>query len=100
MMRGRDAIAVASAIPTARSSRRHEPLRQRVRTAGGCHGPFLRGLIVLYETLVVGTRMLMRPPSRRGRGRRARQGHGRADAQLTLALAIGLFFLLPLFLSR
>ena len=61
MMRGRDAIAVALRHPDGRIVFEHERL-----DAGKVHGhryakwPFVRGLVILYETLVVGTRWLIR----------------------------------------
>ena len=60
LMRGRDAIAVALRHPDGRIVWATE------RLDSGFHGtrwsklPFLRGLVVLYETLVVGTRWLVR----------------------------------------
>src|SRR5688500_20408614 len=60
LMRGRDAIAVALRHPDGRIVYATE------RLDSGFHGsrwsklPFLRGLVVLYETLVVGTRWLVR----------------------------------------
>ena len=72
-MRGRDAIGVARAPPRRldRSARRSRSTRilHRNRFA---RAPFFRGLVVLYETLVIGTRWLMRSGSVQaaGRGRR------------------------------
>ena len=63
MMRGRDAIAVALRAPDGRI------LWETERLDTGIHGtrwsklPFLRGLVVLYEQLVVGTRWLIRSAS-------------------------------------
>ena len=60
LMRGRDAIAVALRHPDGRIVYATE------RLDSGFHGtrwskfPLLRGLVVLYETLVVGTRWLIR----------------------------------------
>ncbi len=59
------------------------------RLDAGFHGtrwskmPFIRGLVVLYETLVMGTRWLVRSANVQAAGgrRRARQGLGRADAR-------------------
>ena len=63
LMRGRDAIAVALRHPDGRIVYATE------RLDAGFHGsrwsklPFLRGLVVLYETLIVGTRWLVRSAS-------------------------------------
>jgi uncharacterized protein YqhQ len=101
LMRGRDAIAVALRHPDGRIVWATE------RLDSGFHGsrwsklPFLRGLVVLYETLIVGTRWLVRSASL------AAEEDGvelsRRAIALTLgiafAFAVGLFFLLPLFLA-
>ena len=80
MMRGRDAIAVALRHPDGRIVFATE------RLDSGFHGnrvsrwPFVRGLVVLYETLDR-RHPLARPVGRapgRGRGRRARQGQRRS----------------------
>src|SRR5579864_2864550 len=60
LMRGRDAIAVALRHPDGRIMWASE------RLDSGFHGsriarlPFVRGLIVLYETLILGSRWLVR----------------------------------------
>ena len=83
-MRGRDAIARRrSATPTARSSCATEPLNSGLHRSRFARAPFVRGLVVLYETLVVGTRWLIRSANvqaERG-GRRAGPRRDRADAR-------------------
>ena len=60
LMRGRDAIAVALRHPDG------EIVYATERLDAGFHGtrwskwPLIRGLVVLYETLIVGTRWLVR----------------------------------------
>jgi len=101
MMRGRDAIAVALRHPDGRIVYSTE------RLDAGFHGtrwskmPFLRGLVVLYETLVVGTRWLVRSASLQAEGEGVELGKGSIAVMLTLTLAfgVGIFFLLPLFLA-
>ena len=63
--------------------------------------PFLRGMFLLYETLVIGTRMLMRSASIAAEGEDIELGKGMIAMTMIVSLgfAIGLFFLLPLFLS-
>jgi uncharacterized protein YqhQ len=63
--------------------------------------PFVRGLVVLYETLVVGTRWLVRSASLQAEGVGVELGRGSIALMLglTLAFGIGIFFLLPLFLA-
>jgi uncharacterized protein YqhQ len=59
-MRGRDAIAVALRHPDGRIVWADEKLAVGFRASRWARLPFVRGLVVLYETLVVGTRWLVR----------------------------------------
>ena len=93
LMRGRDAIAVALRHPDGRIVYATE------RLDSGMHGtrwsklPFLRGLVVLYETLVMGTRWLVRSANVQAEGGVALM------LAITLVLGVGVFFLLPLFIA-
>jgi uncharacterized protein YqhQ len=60
LMRGRDAIAVALRHPDGRILWADEKLEVGFRSTRWARLPFVRGLVVLYETLVVGTRWLVR----------------------------------------
>src|SRR4029450_9727396 len=60
LMRGRDAIAVALRHPDGRIVWATERIDSGVHGSRWAKLPFLRGLTVLYETLVVGTRWLVR----------------------------------------
>ena len=60
LMRGRDAIAVAFRHPDGHIVWASEPLNSGPHGWRLAKAPFVRGLIVLYETLVVGTRWLIR----------------------------------------
>src|SRR5690349_9000639 len=107
LMRGRDAIAVALRHPDGRIVWATE------RLDSGFHGsrwsklPFLRGLVVLYETLFVGTRWLVRSASIQaaGTGEDGDEGVelGKGSIALMLALTlvfgVGIFFLLPLLIA-
>jgi uncharacterized protein YqhQ len=107
LMRGRDAIAVAVRHPDGRIVFATE------RLDSGFHGtrwskvPFLRGLVVLYETLFVGTRWLVRSASVQaaGTGEEGDEGIelGKGSIALmlglTLLVGVGIFFLIPLFLA-
>ncbi|HEX5823429.1 MAG TPA: DUF1385 domain-containing protein [Candidatus Limnocylindrales bacterium] len=107
LMRGRDAIAVALRHPDGRIVYATE------RLDAGFHGtrwsklPFLRGLVVLYETLIVGTRWLVRSASVQaaGEGADGEEGVelGRGSIALMLGLTllagVGIFFLLPLLIA-
>jgi uncharacterized protein YqhQ len=101
MMRGRDAVAVAFRHPDGRIVYATE------RLDAGFHGsrwsrlPFIRGLVVLYETLVVGTRWLVRSASLQAAGEGVELGKWSVAIMLlvTLVFGVGIFFLLPLFLA-
>ena len=101
LMRGRDAIAVALRHPDGRIVWANE------RLDSGFHGtrwsklPFLRGLVVLYETLVVGTRWLVRSASVQAEEDGVELGKGSVALMLgiTLVAGIGFFFLLPLVIA-
>ena len=60
LMRGRDVIAVALRHPDGRIVWADEKLAVGFRGTRWARLPFVRGLVVLYETLVVGTRWLVR----------------------------------------
>jgi hypothetical protein len=102
MMRGRTTVAMSVRPPSGEIRTMAEPLpaalsadRKLIRI------PFLRGMFVLYETLVIGTRMLMRSASIAAEGEDVELGKGTIALTMVFSLgfAIGLFFLLPLFLS-
>src|SRR5438552_2404240 len=107
LMRGRDAIAVALRHPDGRIVYATE------RLDAGFHGsrwsklPFLRGLVVLYETLIVGTRWLVRSASVQAAGtgedgdEGVELGKGSIALMLglTLVAGVGIFFLLPLLIA-
>ena len=102
MMRGRTTVAMSvrpasgeirtfsEALPTA--------LRQGARWM---RLPFVRGVFVLYETLVLGTRMLMRSAAIAAEGEDIEISRGTMIGAMVVSLgfAVGLFFVLPLFLS-
>src|SRR2546423_1136674 len=101
LMRGRDAIAVALRHPDGRIVTATE------RLDSGFHGsrisklPFVRGLVVLYETLIVGTRWLVRSASVAASDQGVELGRGSIALilGLTLAVAVGVFFVLPLVIA-
>ncbi len=103
LMRGRHAIAVAVRHPDGdvvwAAERLDESPVHRHRAAGW---PLVRGLVVLYETLVVGTRWLMRSAAITASGEGVELGRGTLAVTLTISLAfgIGLFFVLPLLLAQ
>jgi uncharacterized protein YqhQ len=102
MMRGRTTVAMSVRPPSGQIVTMAEPLpaalsadRKLIRI------PFLRGMFLLYETLVIGTRMLMRSASIAAEGEDIELSKGMIAMTMVFSLgfAIGLFFLLPLFLS-
>ena len=101
LMRGRDAIAVALRHPDG------EIVYATERLDAGFHGtrwskwPLIRGLVVLYETLVVGTRWLIRSANVQAEEDGVELGKGSVAIMLglTAVAGIGIFFLLPLFIA-
>jgi len=100
-MRGRDAFAVALRHPNG------DIVWAQERLDSGFHGsraaklPFMRGLIVLYETLIVGSRWLVRSAGVQAEEDGVELGKGGVAAMLllTLVLVTGIFFLLPLLVA-
>jgi uncharacterized protein YqhQ len=97
-MRGRDAIAVALRHPDGRIVYATERLDSGFHGSRAAKWPFMRGLIVLYETLVVGTRWLIRSANVQGEEEGIELGKGSVALMLgvTALFGIGIFFLLPL----
>ncbi|MCV0402113.1 MAG: DUF1385 domain-containing protein [Chloroflexi bacterium] len=102
MMRGRTTVAMSVRPPSGEIQTMSEPLpaalsadRKLIKI------PLLRGMFLLYETLVIGTRMLMRSASIAAEGEDIELGKGTIvlTVAISLSFAVGLFFLLPLFLS-
>jgi uncharacterized protein YqhQ len=102
MMRGRGAIAVALRAPDGRIVSQTEPLSGTFRATRWAKMPFLRGLVVLYETLVVGTRWLVRSANLAASEEGVELGSGGVAIMLTITMAIGIaiFFFLPLLITR
>src|SRR5215210_7501924 len=99
LMRGRDAIAVAFRHPDGHIVWASESLNKGPHGWRLARAPFVRGLVVLYETLVVGTRWLIRSANIQASADGVQLGRGSVAPMLTvtLALGVGVFFLLPLF---
>ncbi len=104
LMRGRDAIAVALRAPSG------DIVWAEERLDAGFHGsrwarlPGIRGLVVLYETLVTGTRWLVRSASlavseEGEQGAELGRGAIALMLGLTLVAGVGIFFLLPLLIA-
>jgi uncharacterized protein YqhQ len=101
LMRGRTAIGVALRHPDGSIVSASEGLNSVLHRNRFARAPFFRGVIVLYETLVVGTRWLMRSGNVQAAGSGQELGRGAIAATLllTVGLAVGLFVLAPLFLA-
>ena len=102
LMRGRDAIAVALRHPDGRIVFATERLDSGVHGTRWSKWPLIRGLVVLYETMVVGTRWLVRSANVQAEEEDGVElGKGSIAVMLivTLVAAIAIFSLLPLFIS-
>jgi uncharacterized protein YqhQ len=101
LMRGQNAIAVALRHPDGRIVFATERLDSGFHGSRWAKLPFIRGLVVLYETLVVGTRWLVRSAGVAAAGEGVELGRGSIALMLgiTLVAGVGIFFLLPLLLA-
>ncbi|MGH2474350.1 MAG: DUF1385 domain-containing protein [Candidatus Limnocylindrales bacterium] len=101
LMRGRDALAVALRHPDGRIVTATERLDSGMHASPVARWPFVRGLVVLYETLVVGTRWLIRSANVQAEEDDVELGKGTIVVTLliTFGVAIAVFSLLPLFIS-
>ncbi len=101
LMRGRGAVGVALRHPDGSIVSASEPLNSILHRNRFARAPFMRGIVLLYETLVIGTRWLMRSGSVQAESEGEELGRGTIAVTLvvTLGLAVGLFVLLPLFLA-
>jgi uncharacterized protein YqhQ len=101
MMRGRDAVAVALRHPDGRIVWASERLDTGFHRSKLSRAPFVRGLVILYETLVMGTRWLIRAAGLQVEDEGVEIGKGSVAIMLliTAAFGIGLFFLLPLIVA-
>ncbi len=107
LMRGRDAIAVALRHPDGRIVYATERLDAGFHGSRWAKVPLIRGLVVLYETLFVGTRWLVRSATVQAAGsgdegdEGVELGKGSIALMLglTLVAGVGIFFLLPLLIA-
>ena len=101
LMRGRDAIAVAFRSPSGGIVWAEKRLDSGFHGSRWARVPGVRGLVVLYETLVIGTRWLVRSASLSVIEDGVELGKGALALMLglTLVAGIGVFFLLPLLIA-
>ena len=101
-MRGKDAIGVAVRGPDGQIFAGQERLDSVLHRRRFARAPFFRGVVVLYETLVIGTKWLMKSGSLAAAGEGVSFG-GKAIALtmlFTIGLAVGLFVLMPLLVAQ
>jgi len=101
MMRGRTSVAMTVRPPSGELRTYSEPLPAALARGRWAKVPFARGVLVLYEALVIGTRMLMRSAAIAAEGEDIQIGRGTMAMTMVLSLgfAVALFFVLPLLLS-
>jgi len=102
MMRGRTTAAMSVRMPDGEIRTSSEPLPRALSGGRWLKVPFVRGMLVLYETLILGTRMLMRSAALAAEGEDIEIGRGTLAVTMiaSLGFAILLFFILPLVLSE
>jgi uncharacterized protein YqhQ len=101
-MRGKNAIGVAVRGPDGQIFAGQERLDSVMHRNRFARAPLFRGVVVLYETLVIGTKWLMRSGSLAAAGEGVAFG-GKAIALtmlFTIGLAVGLFVLMPLLVAQ
>ena len=76
MMRGRTTVAMSVRPPSGEMATLSEPLPGALQRGRWLKVPFVRGFLVLYETLVLGTRMLMRSAALAAEGEDIQIGRG------------------------
>ena len=101
MMRGRTTVAMSVRPPSGEIRTYSEALPAALARGRMGRVPFMRGVLVLYEALVIGTRMLMRSAAIAAEGEDVQVGRGTLAITMvvSIGLAVALFFVLPLFLS-
>ena len=94
MIRGRRTIALACRKPDGSIYRYREPLHSLLLSSGVARLPFIRGLVVLWESLSYGTRMLMRSADVQ-----APEEQGDTGRATTVAMSLALVFALLVFVG-
>ena len=102
LMRGRSAVAVAMRHPDGSIVTATEGLDSPLHRSRYGRWPFVRGLVVLYDTLVVGFRWLTRSANVAASGEGVELGRGSVAIMIIVAigLGVGIFLLLPLLLAQ
>jgi len=87
MIRGRRTVALACRLPSGQIHRYREPLRSALLQSRVARAPFVRGLVVLYESLSYGMRMLMRSADIQV-DEKDREGGGGLSTTLVMGIAL------------
>jgi uncharacterized protein YqhQ len=97
MIRGRRTIALACRQPDGGIYRYREPLRSLMLRSRAARAPFVRGLVVLWDSLAYGLRMLMRSADvQLGPEERPTSGAANTGAMfIALAVALVVFIGIP-----
>ena len=94
MIRGQRTVALACRQPDGRIYRYREPLHSLLLTSPIARAPFVRGLVVLYESLSYGMRMLMRSADVQ-----VEEKEGESGVSTTLVMGLALVFALLVFVG-
>jgi uncharacterized protein YqhQ len=102
MIRGRRTIGLACRLPTGEIYRYREPLRSALLRSRVARAPFVRGLVVLWESLSYGTRMLMKSADLQlGEGEGSISSGGNAAVFVVAIVAALAFFVgIPYFATQ
>ena len=95
MMRGRTTVAMSVRPPSGEIGTMSEPLPGGPDALKLIRIPFLRGMFLLYETLVIGTRMLMRSASIAAEGEDIELGKGTIVGTMVFSLGFAIGPVLP-----
>ena len=101
MMRGRTTVAMSVRPPSGEILTYSEQLPAALSRGRWMRIPFVRGVFVLYETLVLGTRMLMRSAAIAAEGEDIEISRGTMLISMVVSIgfAVLIFFVAPLALS-
>jgi len=102
MIRGRRTIALAGRLRSGEIYRYREPLRSALLQSRLARAPFVRGLVVLWESLSYGTRMLMKSADMQLEEGEGSMGSGSNAVIFAVALlaALAFFVGIPYFATQ
>lgn len=103
MMRGRSQATVVVRAPDGRLVTRTDELPPALYRRPGARLPFVRGLVTLWEMLILGTRMMLfsaNVQARQELDQEIPRGLVAGMLAVSLTFAVAVFFVLPLLLTR